>query len=203
MEKITYYKIPATGGSLRLKEGTVKDLLLSIPYLLNAHIPPKRRVKGTGVIPPLKIINEILATGIDSEGMSGGCKWEPFQINEDIFKQLLAELAVDDPDYFRFVNPPETVKTRGEWESWRTEFIKSIAARELKKKNGVTGKRNSFITPAVNAGVLCGVILGIVTEAVLRLVSENPGFHAYPALTAFIIGFFAGFFLYYRHSRNK
>jgi hypothetical protein len=202
MEKITYYKIPATGGSLRLKEGTVKDLLLSIPYLLNAHIPLQRRVKGTGVIPPLKIINEILTTGIDSAGMSGGCKWEPFQINEDIFKQLLAELTADDPNYFRFINPPESVKTRSDWESWRTECIKSIAAQELKKKNSANSKRNSFITPAVNAGVFCGVILGIVTEAVLRLISNNPGFHAYPALTAFIIGFFAGFFLYYRYSRK-
>lgn len=203
MEKITYYKIPASGGNLKMKEGTVKDLLLSLPFLLNAHIPKKRRMKGLGVIPPLKIINEILAIGIDSEGKSGGCRWEPFQINEEIFKEMVAELMADDPNYFRLISPPESVKTRADWEAWRNEYIKNAAAEALRKQESVKGKKISFIKPALNFGIICGALLGIVTAAIIKPAGGTPESIMFYPFIAFAIGFPAGFYLYYRYIKSR
>ena len=59
-------------------EGTVKNLLLDIPYLLD--MPIAFRKEGHGLIPPLSVINEILSTGIEDAIMSGGCKWEQFGV---------------------------------------------------------------------------------------------------------------------------
>ena len=131
MKTIIYYLLPGTGSRVTKKEGTAKDLLLDMPYLLGMY-PPLRK-EGIGVIPPLKIINEIFSIGINDAGMSGGCKWEPFQIDENDFEELVAQLLSDDPKYFRWIEPAEWVKTYDDWTAWKFELIHGGPSQEYRK----------------------------------------------------------------------
>jgi hypothetical protein len=131
MNRFTYYLLPGTGTNIGTKQGTAKDLLLDIPYLLN--MPRELRREGHGVIPPLEVINDILSSGREDAGMSGGCKWEPFQINENDFYKIVSELTAEDSSYFRWVKPPDWVKTRDDWNAWKFELLNGGPAEEYKR----------------------------------------------------------------------
>lgn len=120
MKTFIYQLLPATGNHIVTKVGTLKDLLLDIPYLIHR---PK------GIIPPLKVINEILSIGIHDAGMSGGCKWEPFQITEKEFNELISEFASESAE-FRYIEPEDWVKTYDDWKAWEAERIHGIPAHE-------------------------------------------------------------------------
>ena len=53
-----------------LEDWNVADLLFDIPYFFLAMI-----------IPPMAVVNEVLQKGVVDAGMSGGCKWKPFQLD--------------------------------------------------------------------------------------------------------------------------
>ena len=57
-----------SGGSSE-RRGTVAELLESIPYLLADRL-----------LPPLRVVNDVLRRGVHDAGMSGGCSWRPFEI---------------------------------------------------------------------------------------------------------------------------
>lgn len=65
MRIISYTALGGIGGETR-KAGTVADLLLEIPYLLTAR-----------TVPPLHVVNDLLARGISTPEMSSGCEREP------------------------------------------------------------------------------------------------------------------------------
>ena len=75
--------------------------LMDVPYLLIR-----------GVVPPLRILNEILATGRMGGGMSPGARWSPFQLTESEYQDLLVALpkahAEVDAAAARFV--PEQIR---------------------------------------------------------------------------------------------
>ena len=76
MRTISYKTLGGMGGETP-KVGTVADVLLEIPYLLM-----------TRIIPPLRVVNDLLAKGISDAGMSGGCRWEPFQVTPVEWEEL-------------------------------------------------------------------------------------------------------------------
>jgi hypothetical protein len=45
-----------------------------------------------GVLPPFRMLNQILAEGGSDGGMSPGATWEPFQITADEYRALLAAI---------------------------------------------------------------------------------------------------------------
>lgn len=106
MREVSFEVYPRSRPVDDPERGDVADLLLAVPYLLSL-----------GVIPPLSVVNEILRSGFDDAGMSGGCRWEPFEIDAEEWQEARAKLEA--PPYgHRFLEPPADVRTRQEWVGW-------------------------------------------------------------------------------------
>lgn len=67
------------------KTGTVVDLLFDIPYLIGprTHLPPRDELNG------------LLRKGIKDVGMSGGCRWGPFELSPDEYAEVVAAVEHD------------------------------------------------------------------------------------------------------------
>ena len=126
MRRLRFTLVPPVGDQVREAEGRLVQLLDSIPYLL------------VELIPPLNVMNQVLATGLADAGMSGGCQWEPFQLTEDEYREVVEALeARTGEEELRFVEPPAWVVNREEWDIWCAEYRWSIPAarnRELRRK---------------------------------------------------------------------
>ena len=105
MKTLQYVVLGGMGGEFP-KQGTVADLLSEIPYLLTARI-----------IPPLHVVNDLLAKGVDDAGMSGGCEWDPFQITQSEWEELVEHLK-SLPEACEFVQPPDWVESVEDWQAW-------------------------------------------------------------------------------------
>jgi hypothetical protein len=79
------YKTHGAVGWDSWKHGSLAELLFDIPHL--GHV-----LRVAKVIPPLHILNELLASGVSEAGMSGGCKWSPFEISESEYLELVEDL---------------------------------------------------------------------------------------------------------------
>jgi len=67
---------------------TMDDFILKLPGI-------GLIIRKAKVIPPLKIVNELLSTGKCDAGMSGCFEWQPLQIQEkeyQIFKKSLEQI---------------------------------------------------------------------------------------------------------------
>src|SRR5262245_49010318 len=107
MQTVSYVVSGGAGGALERK-GTVADLLRAIPYLLMARI-----------VPPLHVTNDLLARGGTDAGMSGGCTWNPLQIEQEEWDDLRRHLtSLPDEEACEFVQPPEWVQTVDDWNAW-------------------------------------------------------------------------------------
>jgi hypothetical protein len=62
--------------------GSLADLVLD-----SIVIPP------CGLIPPYKVLRSVLRTGGASAGMSPGCIWQPFELSEAEYWQIVEKLA--------------------------------------------------------------------------------------------------------------
>ncbi|MGB7847805.1 MAG: hypothetical protein WBL63_19490 [Candidatus Acidiferrum sp.] len=91
--RVKYEILAAVGPGRFLKEGGLADLLFEIPYFFLAEI-----------IPPIGVVNEILNRGTVDAGMSGGCKWKPFQVDRTMYAKLVVDLK---KLRFRVVEPPD------------------------------------------------------------------------------------------------
>lgn len=118
MREVTFVRMPGIGpGLIPPVTGSVTDLIMAIPYLVHDQIPPRR------------VLNDVLTRGISDAGMSGGTIWEPFQIDEHEYDDLVAELQRRgtrpvqgrDPGGHAFKVPdvPDAVQTYGDWNVWR------------------------------------------------------------------------------------
>lgn len=79
-------------------------------------------------MPPLRILNSFLATGISDHGMSGGAEWEPFEVSEQEYQDLLAHLATQHGrERFPYegeiilLDPPDWVKTVEDLSEWKID----------------------------------------------------------------------------------
>ena len=107
MREISFTVLGGVGGESE-DHGTLVDLLSAVPYLLTAQ-----------VVPPMRVVNDLLIKGIYDAGMSGGCEWEPFQIDASEWndlKQALTAPGSEEP--CEFVEPPDWVKTFEDWSQW-------------------------------------------------------------------------------------
>ncbi len=101
--------------------GTLKDLLLAMPYLL------------TNWIPPISVLNDLFRNGMPNDvhpnglpdgkvqfdaGMSGGCAWKPIEISADEYEELVLELLTDPERNLRQKDPPAGISTIAQWEMW-------------------------------------------------------------------------------------
>jgi hypothetical protein len=107
MRRIEFDVLPGVGPDSERQSGTPVDLLRAIPYLL-----------AMGLLPPLPVVNDILARGEMDAGMSGGARWEPFALGPDEWadvKQALEDDGVQSPAV------PDWVQTMGDWPIWVME----------------------------------------------------------------------------------
>ena len=103
---VPFFRLPGVGDVKQLSTGTWADVLEAMPYLLLDRSP----------IPPLDVANEILATGFDDAGMSGGCEWPRHTLSLDeyaVLRKTLVERGCLD------VEPLEPVTTRDAYERWK------------------------------------------------------------------------------------
>jgi hypothetical protein len=96
---------------------SLADFVQDIPYFLVFSL-----------IPPLSVMNAAFEVGEDDAGMSGGCVWEPFSIDEAEYLELSRELQTRG---LRYVVPPPWVKDKTDWNVWQFEFEVGVPADEF------------------------------------------------------------------------
>jgi hypothetical protein len=107
------------------RRGTAADLIRSIPYAIVANL-----------IPPRAVMNEVLTTGDRDTVMSGGCRWSPFQLSEDEFDAVVADLTTrpsENGDVLRYEEPPANVATEEEWSLWLASRFHSVPDAENRR----------------------------------------------------------------------
>ena len=123
MKKVSYTLVAPIGSGTARKKGTLPDLVMAVPYLLSGY-------SNGGFIPPLIVLNDVLKTDGSEGGMSGGCKWSPFEIDEEEYKSLVKALRrVSGKDY-RLLFAPSWVRTYSDWVIWQTELFLGVPSRK-------------------------------------------------------------------------
>jgi len=100
-----------------------------LPYLATYHtygrVPHHTYLLSFRLIPPLVVLNGVFRTGEHDAGMSGGCVWEPFDIDSDEYEELAGELQACG---VRSARPSEWVQNRVNSQLWTFEFEVGIPA---------------------------------------------------------------------------
>jgi len=107
---IDYILLPPVGTDGLCRQGTVADLVRETPYLIYLN-----------VIPPLHILNQVLETGREDAGMSGGAEWQPFQVTLEEHATLVQELENYPQREYHYVPPPSEITNFEEWWHWVLE----------------------------------------------------------------------------------
>lgn len=112
--KIVYYKDLEESGTEQT--APLDNFLLQLPYFFSE-----------GYIPPLSIINLVLAEGYYDVGMSDGAKWEPFVINDTEYQELLEVLEDKtrcNGDKFNFSLTQIVIENQNQWHAkvYENEF---------------------------------------------------------------------------------
>jgi hypothetical protein len=119
MRTLKYELLPPVGDGTLERSGSLEDLVLGIPYLL-----------VSGLIPPLNVLNEVLKAGGVDAGMSGGCRWQPFEITPTEYDELVRSLTDDPARGFKSVDTPDWVKTDSDWTIWVMEIIRGVPSQQ-------------------------------------------------------------------------
>lgn len=136
--KLKYKILPPVGPGRFSTEGSVADLLFDIPYFFLARI-----------IPPMAVVNEVLPKGVVDAGMSGGCKWKPFQLDHASYAKLAADLRQME---FVTIEPPDWVTTHSDWHNWCAELVWGIPALESRRQWAEISELNAQREAAIRAG---------------------------------------------------
>jgi len=117
--KIKYEKLPCVGEGIIPVEGDIVQFVQDLPYLFSFDL-----------IPPIEVLNDIFKSGLEDAGMSGGCQWEPFTINQEEYDDLIISLQDLSKDNYKVVVVPKWVKTKADWHIWKSEYEIGIPAEE-------------------------------------------------------------------------
>jgi hypothetical protein len=119
MRILEYDVLPPVGAGKLRTSGSLKDLVLAIPYLVQSSL-----------IPPLAVLNAVFTAGVADAGMSGGCRWQPFEISKDEYDELIRAFRADTKGNFEAADAPEWVKTPSDWSIWIIERMRGVPAAE-------------------------------------------------------------------------
>ncbi len=117
--------------------GTSLDLLRSIPYFLGKYIPP------------IVVINSILGSGENDAGMSGGARWEPFQLAHDEYEEISGIL---ESDGLIKLEAPDWVRSISDWMIWIYEVDHEVPADEHRRLEAVSSEIRKRMDDAYAAG---------------------------------------------------
>jgi hypothetical protein len=109
-------------------QGTLKDLLSAMPYVLHTFIPP------------FHILNYLFRHGVQNDffpdgflpdgkvqydaGMSGGCSWKPFEIIQEEYEELVLDLLTDPGAQLKVLDTPAEIKTYRQWVDWKLAHLR-------------------------------------------------------------------------------
>src|SRR6185503_17549863 len=122
LKTVDFEILPATGPGSRKVAGSVRDLVLAIPYFMNQ-----------GLIPPRNALNSVLRTGKVDAGMSGGCLWKPFELSPGEYDDFVKSLSIDPTSRFTPAEVPEWVETQDDWQIWVMERVNGVPAEEHRR----------------------------------------------------------------------
>lgn len=113
------YKTHGAIGDSKWQTGSLVEMLMAMPRA-------RSYVDQWRVVPPIHVLNEILSTGMDDAGMSGGCEWKPFQLSGVEYANLLEELLTS-PD----LNCERDLELEGAttWKSWEKKLWRKYRSR--------------------------------------------------------------------------
>ena len=83
------------------------------------------------VLPPLRVANDVLRRGESDAGMSGGCRWEPFEIGAEEYKELANKLELS-----AMTEVPGWVQDHEDWTVWEMERRRGVPADEHRRLRG-------------------------------------------------------------------
>ena len=127
---VKFQILPPTGSEEIEINGNTLELLNNIPYLFSS-----------GVIPSIKVINDVLAKGLSDSGMSGGLRWTPYNFDPNSFKELVAQLkASDNNKSLEYIEPASWVEDFEDWNVWVMYIKKGIPWKHHKKLNDIVVK---------------------------------------------------------------
>lgn len=103
-------------------EGTLLTFIYDIPYF-----------SGCGVLPPYHILNQILAGGGTTGGMSPGATWKPFTISREKYDELVVAVR-NTPiskicSHARYAQVPMRVDPEFDHIQDRIEWLKAVCAK--------------------------------------------------------------------------
>tara|TARA_R110001599_G_C11945944_1_gene631212 strand:- start:59 stop:646 length:588 start_codon:yes stop_codon:yes gene_type:complete len=127
---IEFQILPPTGSEEIEAHGNTLELLSNIPYLFSS-----------GVIPSIKVINEVLAKGLSDSGMSGGLRWTPYYFDPNSFNELVAQLKTSEHyKSLEYIEPDSWVQGFEDWNVWVMYIKKGIPWKQHKKLNDIVVK---------------------------------------------------------------
>lgn len=114
MRDVTFIRLPGIGTERRQNEETLPldRFLLQIPTLFVLTEP-------RAPIPPFSILNQMLREGVQSAGMSGGIRWEPFEISVPEYVDAIIALRLRGS--YSLETPPAWVRSLRDWKAWVLE----------------------------------------------------------------------------------
>ena len=108
MRRIVSFSVADGAGDPIPTRGTIADLLEAIPYMLVPRL-----------VPPWRVVNDLLRRGGGDAGMSGACAWEPFEITQAEWADVASDLDRRSPgERCEVVEPPDWVQTIDDWDAW-------------------------------------------------------------------------------------
>src|SRR3989442_15293786 len=80
MREVTYAVLAGVGDDRHRRVQPLADFVLDVPNLIKPH----------DVIPPQRVLNDVLRRGLRYAGMIGACDWSPFELSAAEYDELLA-----------------------------------------------------------------------------------------------------------------
>ncbi len=100
-----------------------------------------------GVFPPLHIFNQRMADGGGDVGMGPGASWDPFQLDQHNYSELVKKIKEIDPKmlkgksryyHFKFIEAPEFDFIQNQWE-WLSQVCSKYRDKYHKENCKING----------------------------------------------------------------
>ena len=129
MRDITYRPLPGVGGGIGepRRVSLAYFLRRGLPYVLAGGAHPR-----PWWVPPRAVLNSLFRAGSLDAGMSGGARWEPFEIDELAYDELVKALAEHGFGPLP-AEPPAWVKGRADWRIWEDELRSGVPSEEHRR----------------------------------------------------------------------
>jgi len=130
--------MPPIGTGATEQEGSLYDLMQSIPYLATGNR-----------LPPIEVLNSIFEKGFVDAGMSGGISWNPFTIDTQDFEELSTQCIEPEID---IAECPSWVANYSDFLVWIYEVDRGVPAAPHKKLADEADQASRVLKNAIESG---------------------------------------------------